>query len=85
LSLDAEPQVLNIFPNPTTGDLTISCVQAILSIQFYDMQGQLVLNHLNVDQTERRLNLDQFNSGVYSILVQTTRGVINERVVVMKD
>ena len=59
-----------VYPNPTSGQLTISSNEAIRNITIYDLSGRLVESvNVNAD-TQVNLNVARLNSGVYFIKTQ---------------
>lgn len=61
---------LNVFPNPTKGELTISCSQEIENASLYSSNGQLL------KQTKATtLNIESLPNGVYFLHVKTASAV----------
>lgn len=63
-------QDLKVFPNPTTGPITIELpdLKTKARLEIYNMEGQLVLQQdINQYALEVQLNLDNFSSGYYNI------------------
>jgi len=58
---------LEIFPNPTNGDITIK-LDGEYEIVILDTRGRLIVQRSAADQT--KMNLSQFESGVYFIHIQ---------------
>lgn len=59
-----------VYPNPTSGQLTVSSNEAIRNITIYDLSGRLVESvNVNAD-TQVNLNVARLNSGVYFIKTQ---------------
>jgi ELWxxDGT repeat protein len=73
-----------IFPNPTTGIVTISSTQAIASIDVFDVTGKLVYSQQNNNnQTSTSLNLSNLSNGIYFIHAKTETGVVSKSKVVV--
>jgi hypothetical protein len=71
-----------IFPNPTTGKLTISSEYTINSIVLYNTIGnqlQSVNNNSN-PKSETTLDLSTFAKGVYFIKININNQIINQRI-----
>lgn len=62
---------LTISPNPTYGDLNISTVLNIKSIEILDMNGRIVKTF---GADSKKLNLSTLQVGVYAVKVNTTDG-----------
>lgn len=61
---------VTVYPNPTSGQLTVSSNEAIRNITIYDLSGRLVETvNVNAD-TQVNLNVARLNSGVYFIKTQ---------------
>ncbi len=58
---------ISIFPNPTNGNLTITNVNNIKSIQVYNSLGQLVYQTKNSTKNTIRINLSKLPEGLYFI------------------
>jgi len=58
---------LEIFPNPTSGDITIK-LDGEYEIVILDARGRLIIQKTAADQT--KMNLSEFESGVYFIHIQ---------------
>ena len=76
---------ITIYPNPTSGIVTISSSEAIASINVFDVTGKLVYNQQNIKQTNTTLDLSTLSNGIYFIHALTENGeVCNSKVVVGK-
>jgi hypothetical protein len=60
----AEALVGTVYPNPTTGPLTISGTWRTERLDLFDMQGALVRSFANSGQ-DRRIDLSGLKPGVY--------------------
>ena len=70
-----------IYPNPTTGKVTVSNIQSpINGIEVYDVYGKL-LNRVEPNLNEVNLDITDFASGVYFLRIETEKGVANKRIV----
>lgn len=75
---------LNIFPNPTSGIVTISSSQAIASIDVFDVTGKLVYSQqYNNKQTNSSLDLFNLSNGIYFIHAKTENGQSNSNKIVI--
>ena len=81
----SKPIDLNIYPNPTSGIVTISSNQAIVNIEVFDVTGKLVYSQQNIKQTNTTLDLSTLSNGIYFINdVTENGGVSKSKVVVSK-
>jgi uncharacterized membrane protein (Fun14 family) len=73
---------VKVYPNPVENVLSINLPSNLdnqnLSYSVTDMTGRIVLNG-KLAQTQ--LNVKELNSGIYSLQIQTSNGVINKRFV----
>lgn len=73
--------VISIFPNPTTGEITVDG-KGINQISIFNIHGQLV-EQFYVKKNQDKINLDLSNnaSGVYFIKLITDAGTITEKII----
>lgn len=64
-SNDSIPIVVNCFPNPTKGQLTIETNKTFDEVFVTDANGKIVQRHLNIEIGNNTINLSQFPSGLY--------------------
>lgn len=70
-----------IYPNPTTGMLTISNTQCMISeVEVYDVYGKRMKN-VSVEGHEAILDFSSYAPGVYFTRIHTDKGLIVKRVV----
>lgn len=68
-SIDCVNQEIQIFPNPTTGNITVKNAPMNALISVSNMQGQVVMNLAN-DSNETLVNLDRLSGGTYFITIK---------------
>ena len=76
---DAKGELI-LYPNPTSGMITLVHPSTVTSIQVFDMVGKLVMN-VPVENTEKTdINLSEFSNGIYHVRTQgfTTIKVIKQ-------
>ena len=76
---DAEGELI-LYPNPTSGMITLLHPSTVTSIQVFDMVGKLVMN-VPVENAEKtEINLSEFSNGIYHVRTQgfTTIKVIKQ-------
>ncbi|MFY8035063.1 MAG: T9SS type A sorting domain-containing protein, partial [Flexibacteraceae bacterium] len=71
---------LNLYPNPTTGIVTLTTSVDAESIIITNEVGQLVYN--SKAQPEMELILSHLAKGVYMVQVQSNKGVTTQRLVI---
>ena len=71
---------IQISPNPTTGELTITAQTAIGKIFVYDVQARLLLTNL-ADDRQAKIDLSAYPRGMYFVKVFTGEGMKAEKVV----
>ena len=67
LSVDEVNQVnvISVFPNPSSGELTINSATPIKRIEIYSVLGKKVMQLENLDQTSVKTNIQGLNTGIY--------------------
>ena len=72
---------VSIFPNPTTGKITISNYEKI-SITITDINGKIIFEEI-ADKQNYSLNLGNNNPGVYFIQIRAGQNIINRKIVLL--
>ena len=67
---------INIYPNPTTGKLTIDA-EGVLKVEVYDYSGRLVATFTNTNQ----LDISQLPTGTYALRISLQKGNTVRRVI----
>ncbi|MBI3239807.1 MAG: T9SS type A sorting domain-containing protein [Flavobacteriia bacterium] len=70
---------IQVFPNPTNGDVTITMTATEATVEVVDAQGKL-LQAVTVVNGEK-VNLSSYETGVYFLRIRTVNGSTLERVV----
>ena len=71
---------INIFPNPSNGEVPVQSAEMIKAVNVYNSMGQLI--HSNNAVTDKSISININVSGLYSIQTVTENGVSNKMVVV---
>jgi endo-1,4-beta-xylanase len=71
---------VDIYPNPSQGQITISALDGISDIEIRDMQGRLI-ERIHPTSSNTILNL-QVSPGLYSVRLQNTHGSSFRRIIV---
>jgi hypothetical protein len=72
----------SVYPNPTIEDVSIAITDAsveVSSVSLFDLQGQMIMSESSV-QNNLKLSLNKLPKGMYVLQVQTTAGLINQRI-----
>ena len=74
---------INIFPNPTNGNITINSEYGIKTIELYNTIGNELLSVNNNENkiTKTQLDLSTFAKGVYFIKINIDNQIINQRII----
>jgi len=63
---------VNIFPNPTTGKLTITnCKLQITDVEVFDVYGRKLLSHTTYHTPQTTLDISHFPTGIYLVKIGT--------------
>ena len=75
---------LNIFPNPTTEEFTVSLNESLsnLEMSIFTKEGKLVYNEKINKVT--KINTTNWDSGIYVVRIQTDHQLISKKIVVTK-
>jgi gingipain R len=73
----------NIYPNPTTGKITIEG-NGVIHIEIYDVQGRKLVEHDNISEIIS-INVSNYDNGIYFVKLFTQTGVVvTKRLVIIK-
>ena len=75
---------ISMFPNPANGHLTIEAEQEIISIQIYNMAGDLVFIK-NTFSNKSLLNLNSLSQGLYIVEIHCANQVAREKLSLNKN
>ncbi|MES2865066.1 MAG: T9SS type A sorting domain-containing protein [Bacteroidota bacterium] len=81
--LDSETFIINsvkLSPNPVTDILNIENDYQINSIKIYNQLGQMVFGK-EINNNTTQLDLSVINSGIYNVLIETEKGLVNHKIV----
>jgi hypothetical protein len=65
---------VQMFPNPTNGELNIYHSARILSLNVYDIAGKLIETRNDVNREQYRMDLTSYQKGVYFLAVLDVEG-----------
>ncbi len=69
-----------VYPNPTKGNVNISCDNTIKSVQLYDVQGRLLQTSL-VNENQTTVDISNQSSGVYFLKIISDKGMKVQKIV----
>lgn len=72
---------INMYPNPTTGDITIEGLDGNISILIYANNGQIIRS-ISTDETSVKIN--ELPTGIYFVRMTTELGVETKKIVVAR-
>lgn len=79
--LNNESNIINIFPNPTTGKVTVQA-EGIVGVEVMNIQGEKVKSQKSNSKSQNcEVDLSQQAKGIYIIKVTTNKGVAVRKVV----
>ncbi|MFK7978577.1 MAG: carboxypeptidase-like regulatory domain-containing protein [Saprospiraceae bacterium] len=73
---------LKIYPNPTTGPLTVSAKKDITETFLTDISGKILARFPKWKKGKNALNLGQYPSGIYFLQFKTSEGIFSKKVLV---
>ncbi len=80
-ALSSTNEMVQIYPNPSTEVLILEANAPIQSIAIYDLDGQLLQSHNDIEQTSFRLYRHQFASGIYIAKVHFEHAIQAKKIV----
>jgi|GEM_PF-5370546 len=73
--------LITVYPNPATSNITITAQNEIQKIELYDVQGRLVLEHLARSEKSINLDISDRATGMYFLKITTAKGSKLEKLV----
>lgn len=70
---------ISLFPNPTSGQFTLSLPLSNAEISVLDMFGQQIIKTTAI---QKKMNFHLYNSGVYFVCVKTSQGIAMRKIIV---
>jgi len=75
-------EIISIYPNPVSDNLTIKADKVIDNIELYDCTGKLALKSI-VNTHEFTLSFNDMKHGIYYLKVQTANEIISKTVIML--
>jgi len=85
---------INVYPNPTTGQLTISFAElaptgaavdngqlTIKSVEVFDVLGKKQLSIVNCQLSIEKMDISDLSNGVYFVKIETETGIITKKII----
>lgn len=73
---------IKLFPNPTTGILTIETGELkIQSIEIIDVYGKKISTHHLINSSSNQIDISHFSAGIYFVKIETDKGQVVKKVV----
>ena len=79
--MENEAQLVNLFPNPADQSINIEA-EDMTHVTVYNMLGQYVYD-ADVEGNMMKINVSEWNEGIYLIRIQTAQGQLSRRVSVV--
>lgn len=71
---------VNVYPNPTKGDVNIKADSKINSVEVYDAQGRIIQKQ-NFNSQEAKISIHNNASGMYIFKIKTEKETITKKVI----
>jgi len=78
-----EELAVELFPNPTAGDVTLRVDKRILRVELYTTTGRRVLSRFGNGRSEMRLNVADLPTGTYTVQLTLPDGKMRRRLMVL--
>ncbi len=72
---------VNVYPNPTKGDVNISADSIIKSIEIYDAQGRIIQKQTGINAKNTKVSLHNNISGLYMFKIITEQNTLMKKVI----
>ena len=72
---------IQLFPNPAQSELNIQQIAAVEKIQVIDVLGKIVFEKKTNNHQNLKINISQFQNGVYFVKAYSTQGVVVKKFV----
>ncbi len=73
---------VQVFPNPSSGIITVSSDENFKNIEVYNVLGSLIHFEKTYSQNEIELNLSHLSSGIYHLILRNENQVINQKIII---
>ena len=73
---------VEVFPNPSSGIITVSCDENLKNIEVYNVLGSLIQSEKIHFQNEISINLSHLSSGIYHLVLRNENLVLNQKIII---
>ena len=73
---------VEVFPNPSSGIITVSCDENLKNIEIYNVLGSLIQSEKIHFQNEISVNLSHLSSGIYHLVLRNENLVLNQKIII---
>ncbi|MBN1112944.1 MAG: T9SS type A sorting domain-containing protein [Bacteroidales bacterium] len=74
-------KTLQVYPNPTKGELTVSSADILDKITLVDLSGRSLLQKKNIGESKITLNISTLPTGIYLIKAYTINGIETNEII----
>ena len=75
---------IDIFPNPTSGQINVKSADEILEVSVLDLTGKIITTASSLKQGILQIDLSNMSNGHYHIKVKTENSVVIESILLSK-
>lgn len=72
---------VNVYPNPTKGDLNINTDSKINSIEIYDAQGRIIQKQMGINSQSTKVSIHSNASGIYILKIITEKETLTKKII----
>ena len=73
---------VEVFPNPSSGIITVSSDENFKNIEVYNVLGSLIHSEKTYSLNEIELNLSHLISGIYHLVLRSEDQILNQKVII---
>lgn len=73
-------QSVNLYPNPTKGDVNIEADSRIQSVEVFDAAGRIIQKHTGINSQNAKISIHSSSNGIYYFKVLTGKGTLLKKV-----
>ena len=73
---------VEVFPNPSSGIITVSVDENLKNIEVYNVLGSLIHSEKIHFQNEISVNLSHLSSGIYHLVLRNENLVLNQKIII---
>ncbi|WP_410692134.1 T9SS type A sorting domain-containing protein [Chryseobacterium sp. SIMBA_038] len=72
---------VNVYPNPTKGDVNINADSKINSIEIYDAQGRIIQKQMGINSQNTKVSIHSNSSGMYILKIITEKETFTKKII----